>query len=98
MESHLGCISVARHRIKLIDDHLELIYSVIYRAGPKRVDCEKVEIEEMRSQKIVKPTQTECAAQIIFAQMRDKKLHFCLDYHKRNDVTERNLVSIRRIN
>lgn len=66
VDSHLCRISVAKHRIKILDENTQKVNSASYREGLKTTEFEKVEMEKMQSQKIIEPAQTEWAAPIVF--------------------------------
>lgn len=56
--SHLGRISMAMHRIELLDESTRPENSTSYRAGPETREFEKIEIGKMLFQKIIEPSQS----------------------------------------
>lgn len=93
-DGQLRRVSVAKHRIKLFDESTPTVHSAPYRAAPKAREFEIVKIENMLSQKIIEPTQTEWAPRIVFAPKNHERLLFSVDYRKLNVVTKRYSYSI----
>lgn len=92
----LGRISVAKHRIKLLDENTQTIHLALYWAGPKTREFEKVNIENMLRDNIIEHTQTKWAAPIVFALMKDGSLRFSVDYRRLNAANKRDLYPIPR--
>lgn len=88
-DSHLGYITAAKNRIKLLDSHTKPVYSAPYQAGFRAREIEKVETDKMLEQQVIEPVQMERAVRTVFALKKDGTLLFCVNYRELNAVTKR---------
>ena len=96
-DGHIGQITVAKHRIDLVDEGMRPIHAHPYRAGPKRRELEKAELDNMLKEGIAEPATTEWASPIVFAPKKDGTLRFCVDYRRLNAMTIRDSYPIPRM-
>lgn len=67
---------VAKHRVELLQSDTESVHLASYRAGPETRDFEKAKIKKLLAKNIFKPTQTECAALIVFVPQKGRAPFF----------------------
>lgn len=70
-DGHLGYITAAKYRIKLLDNHAKSVHLAPYPAGPETREFEKAELDKIPDQKIIEPAQTEWATPIVFAPKKN---------------------------
>lgn len=88
-DKDLAQVNIEKHCIELTSENLEPIQSTPYLAGPKARQFEKAEFENILSQKVIEPTQTEWAAPIVTASKTDGFLRFWVDHKKSDAVSKR---------
>ena len=54
-------------------------------------------LEEMQSQGIIKPSQSDWSSNVVMVKKRDGSLRFCVDYRKLNDCTIKDVYPLPRI-
>lgn len=84
-------------RLELLEGTAKPVHSDSYRAGPKKTECEKIDLEKMLVQNVVELAQTEYPLPIVFVPMKSGTLHFCVDYGWLQPLTERDLYEIPRM-
>lgn len=67
------------------------------RAGPKMREARTYENETIISGDVIKLAQTESAAPIVFARMKNGSIQFCVQSHEQNAVTKLDGCKISRI-
>lgn len=66
------------------------MHSAHYRADQKTRELEKLEIDDMLAQNVIKPAQIKIVAPIVFASMENDTLRFCVvDCRRLNALTKR---------
>ena len=72
--------------------------SAPYRAGPKTRELEQAEVEKKRKAGVIEPVMSEWTAPVLFAQKKDGKLRFCIDFRKLNSMTIKHTYPFPRMN
>lgn len=86
-DGHLSRISIAKHRIELLQPDIAPHLSALCRTGPKPWEFEKAEINKLHLKNIIKPAKAEWSALIVLVTKKDGTLQFCMDYRNLNFVT-----------
>lgn len=89
-DGHIGLVSVAKNRIKLLDGNIQPVFSASYKAGPWMKELEKIEIERMLKDDITEPPQTEWAAPAVLASQKNRFFRVFVGYRQPIAVTKRN--------
>lgn len=92
---HLGCISIARHRIELLPNSSPVHYAS-YQDFPTARKFFTPRDWKMFSQYVIEPAQIKWAAQIVFPPRKNGSLCFCNGYRKLNNLNRRDLYPISR--
>lgn len=93
---HLGTIQATEHHIDLQPD-AKPVHQQPYRAGPKKRELEKKEIDMMLDKGVIEPANTDWASPIVFVPKPDGSLRFCVDYRRLNVMTIRDSYPIPRM-
>lgn len=88
-DGHLGQKNVEKHWTELLEDKSKPVYSTFFRAWPKTRKFGKVEINRMQTKIVIKQSQTEWAAPIVFAAKKDGTPCFWVDYRRLNAIMKR---------
>lgn len=88
-DEHLGRVTVPRHLIVLTPPDASPVHSAPYRPSPKQRELERQEVDVLREAGNAEPAMTEWALFIVFVQIKDESLRFCVEYRRLNVVTER---------
>lgn len=94
LDGYLVHVTNATHRAELSTPAKKPINSISNRAGPKRRDLDKNEIDNIFSMNAIKPALTECVYPIAFAPNNDGTIRFCIDYRRLNAVAVRDSYSL----
>lgn len=91
----LSRISVANHRIELLDDNNQPVHSEPYCARPQTHKREKIKTEKVFKDSIIQPARIEWAASIVLALTVDGSLRFCVGYRRFDVETKRDCIQYR---
>lgn len=96
-DGHLDLISVAKHRIKLLDERTQPVHLAPYYARPRTQEFEETGIEKMFKDSTIEPAQTERPALMVFAHKMDGPLPSRVDYRRLNTVAKQDSYTIPRM-
>ena len=76
---------------------IEPIFIPPYRMAPTELRELKVQLEELLSKGLIRPSISPWGAPVLFVKKKDRILRLCIDYRKLNKVTIRNQYPLPRI-
>ncbi|CAF4599420.1 unnamed protein product, partial [Didymodactylos carnosus] len=85
-----------QHRIP-VKPHHHPTQSRAYRKAPKEREIESLQVQEMLSNHIVRPSSSPWSSPVVTVKKKDGKPRFCVDYRKLNAITERDVYPLPRI-
>lgn len=93
-DGHIGHISVARHRLELLQPDTKPVLSVPCRKALKLGDLRKPILikKNILAVNIINPAPAECTVPIVFVPNMNESLRFCTDHSKLNAVTNKNRI------
>jgi hypothetical protein len=88
--------------IELLKEFQDMFSSGPRRQRPRRLPIKQREeanklIEEMRSQGVIKPSQSPWTSPIVLVKKKDGSKRFCVDYRRLNKVTKRDSYPLPRV-
>jgi hypothetical protein len=93
-DGRLGQIDYVSHRVKTTGGS---ILQQPYRAGHFARTAEQTEVNRMLAQDIIEPATFEWSSPVVLVPKRDGEMRFCVDYRKLNNLTERDLYPLPRL-
>ena len=91
----LGCINLAKHEIKVIDD--KPFKERFQRIAPPMVDEVHTHVEEMLDVGAICPSQSPWCNTTVVVGKRDGGLQFCIDFHKLNVRTKKDSYPLAQV-
>ena len=79
-----------------VQDH-NPIHSIPYRISKTENDNQKVEIERMLEDKVIRPSKSSWSSPVVLIPKKDGTKRFCVDYRKLNSITRKDLYPLPRI-
>lgn len=73
------------------------INQTFYRTSVKENEVIQKEVEEMLKNNIIQPSSSSWASPVVLVKKKDGKMRFCVDYRKLNEVTEKDVYPLPRI-
>lgn len=92
--SELGCTNIVRHIIDT-DTHMP-VKQPPYRTPIVQRDKIKHMVEQVQKQGIVQPSKSR-ASTVMLVPKKDGSLCFCVDYHKLNSITKKDVFPLPRV-
>jgi hypothetical protein len=93
-DGRLGQIDSVSHRVKTTGGP---IFQQPYRAGPFARIAEQTEVNRMLAEDIIEPATSEWLSPVVLIPKRDGGMRFCVDYRKLNNLTERDVYPLSRL-
>jgi Reverse transcriptase (RNA-dependent DNA polymerase) len=93
-DGRLGRIDSVSHRVKTTGGP---IFQQPYRAGPLARTAEQTEVNRMLAENIIEPATSEWSSPVVLVPERDGGMRFCVDYRKLNNLTERDVYPLPRL-
>jgi Reverse transcriptase (RNA-dependent DNA polymerase) len=93
-DGRLGQIDSVSHRLKTTGGP---IFQQPYRAGPLARTAEQTEVNLMLAEDIIEPATSEWSSPVFLILKRDGGMRFCVDYRKLNNLTERDVYPLPRL-
>jgi hypothetical protein len=90
----IGQIDSVSHRDKTTG---EPIFQQPYRAGPFARTEEQTVVNRMLVDDIIEPATYEWSSPVVLVHKRDGGMRFCVDYRKLNNLTERDVYLLSRL-
>lgn len=60
-------------------------------------EAEKVEIEKMLKQGVIRPSSSPWASPVVMVEKKDKSMRFCIDFRRLNDLTRKDAYPLPRV-
>eukprot|EP00171_Calliarthron_tuberculosum_P022762 IDg22762t1 len=95
-QGQLGEVNSAKHRIDLTINS-QPVFSQPYRAGPQSRKIIQETIDDMCSQGVIEPSQSEWASPVVLVPKSDGSLRFCVDYRRLNALTVKDSYPLPRM-
>jgi hypothetical protein len=93
-DGRLGQIDSVSHRVKTTGGP---IFQQPYRSGPFVRTAEQTEVNRMLAEDIIEPATSEWSSPVVLVPKRDGGMRFCVDYRKLNNLTERDVYPLPRM-
>ncbi|CAG8846998.1 1834_t:CDS:2, partial [Racocetra persica] len=68
-----------------------------YRASPKEHEHIKKEIESIKKERIIRSSQSPWSSPVVLVVKKNRKLRFCVDYRKLNNIMKKDTYLLPRI-
>jgi hypothetical protein len=93
-DGRLGQIESVSHLVKTTG---RPIFQQPYRAGPFFRTAEQTEVNLMLAEDIIEPATSEWSSPVVLVPKRDGGMRFCVDYRKLNNLMERDVYPLPRL-
>jgi Reverse transcriptase (RNA-dependent DNA polymerase) len=93
-DGRLGQIDSVSHHVKTTGGP---IFQQPYRAEPFARTAEQTEVNRMLAEDIIEPATSEWSSPVVLAPKRDGEIRFCVDYRKLDNLTERDVYPLSRL-
>ena len=94
-DSELGSTSLVRHMINT-GDHMPIKQQPYHTPVVRRQALAKM-IGDMQEQGVVRPSSSPWASPVILVHKKDGSLHFCVNYHRLNSITVKDVYPLPRV-
>ena len=91
-EDDLGCTSLVQHRVDT-GDHNPIKQPPRHLPFSQRETVSSL-IDDMMKKSIIQPSASAWASPIVLVPKRDNTLRFCVDYHKVNAITKKDVYPL----
>ena len=92
----LGRTSMAKHRIDTGD--ARPVRQSLRRIPQTQTQAVDAQLDNMLRQKLIRPSTSEYASNVVLVKKKDNTWRFCVDYRKVNDITRKDAFPLPRIN